>query len=134
MFGPNEAREISGYESREDLEDVEGGEELAANAESHKPPQGVRDAAKRGLALREEFKRGGTAVGIARARDLSNGKGVSTETINRMVSFFARHEKNRDSKKRMPDGGPTNGWIAWQLWGGDAGRSWANKVADSLDD
>ena len=133
VFDPNEAREISGYESRDDLEDIEGGEELETNAESHKPPQGVIDAAKRGLALREEFKRGGTAVGIARARDLSNGKGVSTETINRMVSFFARHEKNRDSKKRMPDGGPTNGWIAWQLWGGDAGRSWANKIADSMD-
>jgi hypothetical protein len=35
------------------------------------PPQGVREEAKKGLAWREEHGRGGTAVGVARARDLA---------------------------------------------------------------
>ena len=138
IYKPNEMRDISGFESLPELEDVieDGGEgeDIETNAEGHKPPEGVQSAAKKGLELRDKYNRGGTAVGIARARDLSNGASVSTETINRMVSFFARHEKNRNPDKKESDGGPTNGWIAWQLWGGDAGKSWANKIADSLDD
>ena len=104
--------------------------------ESFAPPKGVQEAAQQGLDYRREYGRGGTAVGVARARDLSNGASVSLETINRMVSFFARHEENRvpPSEKTLPDGGPTNGWIAWLLWGGDAGRAWANRIAESQDD
>jgi len=60
-------------------------------SDSYSPPQGVRDAARRGLELRRKFKRGGTLVGVARARDLSNGKSIPLVTIKRMVSFFARH-------------------------------------------
>lgn len=138
IFKPNEMRDISGFESLPELDDVvdddDEGEDIETNAEGHKPPQGVQSAAKKGLELRDKYNRGGTAVGIARARDLSNGSSVSAETINRMVSFFARHEKNRNPDKKESDGGPTNGWIAWQLWGGDAGKSWANKVADSLEE
>jgi hypothetical protein len=141
VFDDDEIRMISGYEKaqEDDAEDVDvdesmdDEEELADNAEGHKPPQGVRSAAAKGLELRDKYNRGGTAVGIARARDLSNGKSVNTDTINRMVSFFARHEKNRNPDKKESDGGPTNGWIAWQLWGGDAGKSWANKIADMED-
>lgn len=91
------------------------------------PPQGVREAAQQGLDYRREYGRGGTRTGIARARDLAAGRGISQDTLARMRSFFARHESNRvpPTEKREPDGGPTNGWIAWQLWGGDAGKSWA---------
>ena len=49
-------------------------------AEGHVPPQAVRNNAKRGLELREKHGRGGTAVGVARARDLSNGKALSLDT------------------------------------------------------
>jgi len=109
---------------------------LAYGKDGFTPPKGVQEAAQQGLDYRREYGRGGTEVGIARARDLSNGKSVSLETINRMVSFFARHADNAvpPSEKTMPDGGPTNGWIAWQLWGGNAGRTWANKIADREND
>jgi hypothetical protein len=96
------------------------------------PPQSVREAARRGLELRSKFNRGGTAVGIARARDLSNGKSVSASTIKRMVSFFARHAVDKRPDWGNPDK-PTNGYIAHMLWGGDAGRGWANKIARGLD-
>jgi hypothetical protein len=98
---------------------------------SHVPPQSVRDAAKRGLALRSEFGRGGTAIGIARARDLSNGKGIPSPTIKRMVSFFARHAVDKRPDWANPSK-PSNGYIAHLLWGGDAGRSWANKISRQI--
>ena len=137
VFTTEELRLIAGYQQdngEEESDMLEDEEESAFNAGGHKPPKGVQEAAQKGLDLRDKYNRGGTRVGIARARDLSNGASVSTETINRMVSFFARHEKNRNPDERESDGGPTNGWIAWQLWGGDAGKSWANRIADSLDD
>lgn len=94
------------------------------------PPKGVQEAAQQGQDYRKEYGRGGTPVAFARARDLSNGIRVSLETVERMKAFFDRHEKNRvpPTQKTQPDGGPTNGWIAWQLWGGDAGRRWAEKI------
>ena len=95
-------------------------------ADGFVPPQAVRNNAKRGLALREKYGRGGTAVGVARARDLSNGKAISLSTVNRMVSYFARHEVD---KKGEGWGVDSAGYIAWLLWGGDAGKSWANSIA-----
>jgi hypothetical protein len=101
-------------------------------ADGHSPPDGVRQAAKRGLELRSQFGRGGTAVGIARARDLSNGTRVSDSTIKRMASFFARHAVDKRPGWGDP-ANPTNGYIAHLLWGGDAGKAWANKIARQLD-
>ncbi len=46
-------------------------------ADSFVPPAPVRANAKRGLELRDKYNRGGTEVGVARARDLSNGSGLS---------------------------------------------------------
>jgi hypothetical protein len=89
------------------------------------PPQTVRDNAKRGLELRAKFNRGGTAVGVARARDLSNGASLSLDTIQRMNSYFSRHEVD---KKGEGWGKDSAGYIAWLLWGGDAGWSWAKSV------
>lgn len=98
------------------------------------PPEGVREEAQKGLDWRSEHGRGGTAVGVARARDLSNGVAVSPETIRRMVSYFARHEVDKKGEGWSPgeDGFPSNGRIAWALWGGDAGQAWANKVLRSM--
>jgi hypothetical protein len=98
------------------------------------PPQGARDEAERGLAWRAEYGRGGTEVGVARARDISNGKNLSPDTIKRMVSYFARHEVDKQGQGWSPDqdGYPSAGRIAWALWGGDAGRTWANKVNDQM--
>jgi hypothetical protein len=100
------------------------------NKDSFTPPKEVRDAAKRGLELREKHNRGGTAVGVARARDLSNGKGIPIETINRMLSYFARHEVD---KKGEGWGVDSAGYIAWLLWGGDAGRAWATRIKNDYE-
>jgi hypothetical protein len=89
------------------------------------PPQEVRNNAKRGLELRKKHGRGGTEVGVARARDLSNGKALSLDTLKRMNSYFARHEVD---KKGEGWGVDSAGYIAWLLWGGDAGRAWAKRI------
>lgn len=112
--------------------------DLAAKKYDHidfTPPEGARDAAQQGLDYRSEYGRGGTETGIARARDIANGRTLSPETIRRMTAFFSRHEKNRVSPadKTESDGGPTNGWIAWLLWGGDPARTWSEKVARQME-
>lgn len=95
-----------------------------------RPPATVAAAARRGLDLRREFGRGGTAVGVARARDLANRRALSVETARRMVAYFDRHEIDLDAPAAKPGnpGYPSAGRIAWLLWGGDAGRTWARKI------
>jgi len=99
------------------------------------PPQGARAEARKGLEWRREFNRGGTAVGWARARDIANGEQLSPETIGRMNSYFARHEVDKSGEGWSPGekGFPSNGRIAWALWGGDAGKAWAGKVARQME-
>lgn len=81
------------------------------------PPGGVRNEAARGLEWRREFGRGGTAVGVARARDLSNGTAISPETARRMKAYFDRHEVDKQGEGFRPGeaGFPSAGRIAWAL-------------------
>jgi hypothetical protein len=97
------------------------------------PPQGVRDAAIRALKKRAEqppSKRGMTAVGIARARDLSNGVSLSPETIKRMVAYFTRHEVDKQGSTWEEYG---KGRQAWDGWGGDAGFTWSKKILAQME-
>lgn len=99
------------------------------------PTELMAEEAERGLAWREEYNRGGTEVGVARARDIKNRKNLSPDTVRRMKSFFARHEVDKEAEGFSPgeDGYPSAGRIAWALWGGDAGQSWANRKSEELD-
>lgn len=109
------------------------------------PPKSVRATAERGLGQRKKTGKGGLTPsqaskaganggsigsGVQRAVNLKNGNKVSPATIKKMVGFFSRHEKNKNSKN--PDGSPGPGRVAWNLWGGDAGRSWANSVNNKM--
>lgn len=93
------------------------------------PTTAMAEEARRGLEWRKEYGRGGTEVGVARARDISNRKNLSEQTIGRMVSYFARHEVDKQGKGWSPgdEGYPSNGRIAWALWSGDVGWAWAKK-------
>lgn len=97
----------------------------AGRAIRHVPPIAVAAAAEKGLKLREIFHRGGTQIGMARARDLKNRRSLSADTIKRMASYFARHTVDKRAKNFGNDDDPSAGYIAWLLWGGDAGREWA---------
>lgn len=104
-------------------------------ADGYRPPEGARDEARRGLAWRREYGRGGTAIGVARARDIANGRSLSIDTIQRMASYFARHEVDQEGEGWAPgqNGYPSAGRIAWALWGGDAGRRFAETVLDRVE-
>jgi hypothetical protein len=105
--------------------------EILEKQNSYAPPLGVQDAAARGLMLRGKFKRGGTEVGVARARDLKNGRRVSIDTIKRMVNFFTRHAKDLEApanKNPRDPGYPGAGLVAFLLWGGSPGKRWAEKI------
>ncbi len=89
------------------------------------PPSEVAAEAAQGLELRKKFGRGGTMVGVARARDLKNRRRLSASTIMRMVSFFARHLVDKRGKNFFNEANPSSGFIAWKLWGGDSGARWS---------
>lgn len=105
-----------------------------AEAIDLKPTAGMVSEAKKGLEWRKEYNRGGTGVGVARARDISNGKKLSEDTVKRMHSFFSRHEVDKQGKGFSPGepGFPSAGRIAWALWGGDAGQTWAAKKVEQI--
>ena len=88
------------------------------------------EEAQRGLDWRQEFNRGGTEVGVARARDIVNRRNLSRDTVGRMASFFARHEVDKEGQGFTPDedGYPSAGRIAWALWGGDPGKAFADAI------
>jgi hypothetical protein len=93
------------------------------------------EEARRGLDWREEYNRGGTEIGVARARDIVNGRNLSRDTIGRMASFFARHEVDKEGQGFTPDqdGYPSAGRIAWALWGGDPGKTFADAIMQQED-
>lgn len=99
------------------------------------PTDAMAQEAERGLEWRKEFGRGGTEVGVARARDISNKKELSPETIRRMHSYFSRHEVDKQGQGFSPgeEGYPSAGRIAWALWGGDPGQTWARARAARMD-
>ena len=91
--------------------------------------------AKKGIAWRKEFNRGGTRIGATRASQIIAKEKLSPSTVRRMFSFFSRHESDKAAQGfRVGEKGyPSNGRIAWALWGGDAGFSWSTKVRNQLE-
>ena len=85
--------------------------------------------------LREQFKRGGTEVGVRRAHQLKDQRDLSDRDIKAMHSYFARHkvDKQVKAKKWGSKTDPSAGYIAWLLWGGDAGESWSKREREKLE-
>lgn len=96
-------------------------------------PEGVSNAAKRALKWISEGKAGDgfTATGRRRAAQLAAGGTVSRDTVVRMKSYFARHTVDRKATgfRSGEEGYPSAGRVAWDAWGGDAGRAWVNRLS-----
>lgn len=103
-------------------------------AKEFKPTLKMASAARRGLRLRDKFDRGGTQVGVDRAHQLAERRALSEADVKSMHSFFARHAVDKDAKTHSwdSDSDPSAGFIAWLLWGGDAGKAWADRNAGKL--
>ena len=99
-----------------------------------RPNDGMKSEAQKGLDWREELGRGGTRVGAVRARQIVAGENLSDDTVKRMYSFFSRHEVDKQAEgfSAGEEGYPSNGRIAWALWGGDAGFSWSKRLVEQM--
>ena len=109
-------------------------EEKALSDIDTRPTNSMAEEAARGLEWRRKYKRGGTAVGVARANQLMNKENLSISTVKRMFSFFSRHEVDKQGQgfRQGQEGYPSAGRIAWALWGGDAGFAWSRKVRNQI--
>jgi hypothetical protein len=95
-------------------------------------PAAVKAEAKRALEWRKENKRGGTPVGLNTARTLAKGGQVGIKKVRHIAKYFPRHEVDKKAKGYKPgeDGYPSNGRIAWALWGGDAAQRWSSNIVE----
>lgn len=97
-----------------------------------KVPAGVQSAAKRAEKWISEGKAGDgfTATGRRRASQLAAGGSVSRDVVVKMRAYFARHavDKKATGFNAGEKGYPSPGRVAWDAWGGDAGRTWVNKL------
>ncbi len=100
----------------------------ALSDEQRTPPRAVAAAAKLGLALRETHGRGGTEVGVRRARQLLERRTVSDRDIKSMYSYFARHAVDKRGRYWADPDKPSAGYIAWLLWGGDEAHDWIGEL------
>ncbi len=94
-------------------------------------PLDVRREAAKGLAWRSSLGRGGTEVGIATARWMVSGRPMPAWKVRHVSKYFPRHAWERRLWWKGKE--PSNGRIAWALWGGDAGRRWALRIVRELD-
>jgi len=95
-------------------------------------PKAVQAEAKRALEWRKEEGRGGTPVGLNTARTLAKGGQIGIRKVRHIAKYFPRHEVDKKAKGYKPgqDGYPSNGRIAWALWGGDSAQRWASAIVE----
>jgi len=100
-------------------------------ADTYKPTESMAAAARRGLKMRLDSSpsgRGGTGVGLARARQFANRTAVSIDIVKRTFSFLSR------AKTYYKPGQNTPGTQAYLLWGGPSGLAWARNILNSIKD
>jgi len=95
-------------------------------------PKAVQAEAKRALEWRKKEKRGGTPVGLNTARTLAKGGQIGIRKVRHIAKYFPRHQVDKKGKGYEPGESnyPSNGRIAWALWGGDAAERWASAIVD----
>lgn len=110
---------------------------------SFSPPAAARSNAARALEMRRQHHRGGLSTqeasrqgigsGVARASALSSGRSIPLATVKRMHAYFSRHEVDKKATgfRQGEPGYPSAGRIAWDLWGGDSGKAWADSIVRS---
>lgn len=109
------------------------------------PPKNVAEAAAKGLKYREkaggkggltpeQASKEGIGSGVQRAVNLKNRDKLSLSTIKKMKAFFDRHQKNKSiNPKHKNDPWKDRGYVAWLLWGGDPGYTWAKKILKQIE-
>ena len=111
------------------------------------PPESAAKAAEKGLEYREkaspsnkggltvsEASKEGIGSGVQRAVNLKNRNTLSPDTIKQMHGFFSRHEQNKGvAPEHKSEPWNDKGNVSWLLWGGDAAKSWVEKVLGQME-
>lgn len=85
-------------------------------------PDAVKNNAQRGIDLNEKHgNKCATQTGKVRAQQLAKGSPISADVVKRMASYLARAEEYYD-----PSDTSACGTISYLLWGGKAGKRWAD--------
>jgi hypothetical protein len=91
-------------------------------------PSGVKNNAQKGIDLNlKNNNKCATPVGKVRAQQLAKGEPISVETIKRMYSYLSRAEEYYDESDMN-----ACGTISYLLWGGLAGKRWAESKLKEL--
>ena len=101
-------------------------------------PQSATNNARRMLDWIEEYGRdevrGGTQTGLARARQIAERRPLDRATINRIYSFFSRHDGNQEiSEENRDTPWRDNGYVAWNLWGGTSMFNYVRNIVENED-
>jgi len=104
-------------------------------AVSMRPTAGMASAARRGLKLHEEGKSGDglKPETVARANRLARRENMSEDWLREMNAWFARHESASKSPGWNTPGDEKPGFVAWQLWGGNAAKKWSARKVKEMD-
>ena len=106
--------------------------ELLFSEDELTPPPEMAANARKGLALRARFGRGGTEVGARRAAALARRDPLGLSDVKKIYSYFARHAVDKQAARWGDDADPSAGYVAWLLWGGDEGRTWIDALRERL--
>jgi len=96
------------------------------------PPKKAREEAALGLELVASGYSGGTDIGYGRAVQLATKATIYPRDVYRMKDYFTRHAVDLRSPAAQR-GEITPGVIGWLIWGGDAGRAWAEKIVARME-
>ncbi len=102
-------------------------------------PQAATNNAKRMLGWIEKYGRdvvqAGTNVGLARARQLSEREALSLDVLKSTKNYLTRSKTYSTVADEFKDEPwRDKGYVAYNLWGGEAMRVWAVKTLDKLED
>jgi ClpP class serine protease len=95
------------------------------------PPEAVQREALKGVALHEAGKSGDgiKPETIRRANSIANGEPQSEQWVtSEAPAWFARHESDWEEGVDDVEGAESPGYVAWLLWGGDAGSEWVEEM------
>jgi archaellin len=91
-------------------------------------PSAVKNNAKRGIELNEKVNnKCATSIGKIRSKQISKGEKLSVSVIKRMYSYLSRAEEYYDESDTK-----ACGTISYLLWGGKAGKRWAESKLKEL--
>lgn len=93
-------------------------------------PEQAKKNAKRGIELNEAVNnRCATSVGKQRGQDISQGRGLSLDTLKRTYSFLSRAKTYYN-----PNDEKACGTISYLLWGGNAMLTYCERKLSQLDE